>query len=87
MGEKQNQPLRLSFNTSSRVDFQGSRVTSECGHFVGRGRRRALKNPAGQLHAEAIGVMLPVAQKSKWKCWLKGEPHTRRRRDGLYIRL
>jgi hypothetical protein len=29
-----------------------------------------LKNLAGQLHAEAIGVMLPVAQKSKWKFWV-----------------
>ena len=31
MGEKQNQPFQLSFNTSLRVDFQGSRVTSDSG--------------------------------------------------------
>ena len=31
MGEKQNQPLRLSFNPSLRVDFQGSWVTSDGG--------------------------------------------------------
>jgi len=29
MGEKQNQPFQLLFNTSLKVDFQGSRVTSE----------------------------------------------------------
>ena len=31
MGEIQNQPFQLSFNPSLRVDFQGSRVTSEGG--------------------------------------------------------
>jgi hypothetical protein len=31
MGEKQNQPFQLSFNASLKVDFQGSRVTSESG--------------------------------------------------------
>jgi len=31
MGEKQNQPLQLSFNTSLKIDFQGSRVTSDGG--------------------------------------------------------
>src|SRR5579859_4295992 len=31
MGEKQNQPFQLSFNASRRVDFQGSRVTSDGG--------------------------------------------------------
>ena len=31
MGEKQNQPFQLSFNASLKVDFQGSRVTSEGG--------------------------------------------------------
>jgi hypothetical protein len=29
MGEKQNQPFPLSFNSSLKVDFQGSRVTSD----------------------------------------------------------
>ena len=29
MGEKQNQPFQLSFNPSLKVDFQGSRVTSD----------------------------------------------------------
>ncbi len=31
MGEQQNQPFQLSFNPSLRVDFQGSRVTSDGG--------------------------------------------------------
>jgi len=29
MGEKQNQPLQLSFNASLKVDFQGSRLRHE----------------------------------------------------------
>jgi hypothetical protein len=31
MGDKQNQPFQLSFNASLKVDFQGSRVTSNGG--------------------------------------------------------
>src|ERR1017187_10193758 len=31
MGEQQNQPFQLSFNASLKVDFQGSRVTSDGG--------------------------------------------------------
>ena len=31
MGEKQNQPFQLSFKASLKVDFQGSRVTSDGG--------------------------------------------------------
>ena len=31
MGETQNQPFQLSFNASLRIDFQGSRVTSDGG--------------------------------------------------------
>jgi len=29
MGAKQNQPFQLSFNASLKVDFHGSRVTSD----------------------------------------------------------
>jgi len=36
MGEKQNQPFQLSFNTSLKIDFQGSRVTSDGGLIVAR---------------------------------------------------
>jgi hypothetical protein len=31
MGENQKQPFQLSFNASLKIDFQGSRVTSEGG--------------------------------------------------------
>ena len=36
MGEKQNQPFQLSFNASLKIDFQGSRVTSDGGLIVAR---------------------------------------------------
>jgi hypothetical protein len=36
MGEKQNQSFQLSFNPSLRVDFQGSRVTSDGGLLLVR---------------------------------------------------
>ena len=36
MGEIQNQPFQLSFNGSLKVDFQGSRVTSDGGLILVR---------------------------------------------------
>jgi Transposase DDE domain group 1 len=36
VGEKQNQPFQLSFNPSLKVDFQGSRVTSDSGLLLVR---------------------------------------------------
>ena len=36
MGETQNQPVQLSFNSSWKVDFQGSRVTSDGGLILVR---------------------------------------------------
>ena len=36
MGEKQNGPFQLSFNAALKVDFQGSRVTSDGGLIVVR---------------------------------------------------
>ena len=36
VGEKQNQPFQLSFNPSLKVDFQGSRVTSDGGLLLVR---------------------------------------------------
>src|ERR1035437_4042269 len=36
VGEKQKQPFQLSFNASLKVDFQGSRVTSDGGLLLVR---------------------------------------------------
>ena len=36
MGEKQNQPFQLSFDASLKIDFQGSRVTSDGGLILVR---------------------------------------------------
>jgi hypothetical protein len=36
MGEKQNGPFQLPFNASLKVDFQGSRVTSDSGLILVR---------------------------------------------------
>jgi hypothetical protein len=36
VGEKQNQPFQLSFNASLKIDFQGSRVTSDGGLILVR---------------------------------------------------
>jgi hypothetical protein len=36
MGEKHHEPFQLSFNSSLRVDFRGSRVTSDGGLMMVR---------------------------------------------------
>ena len=36
MGEKQTRPFQLSFNGSLKVDFQGSRITSDGGLILVR---------------------------------------------------
>jgi hypothetical protein len=36
MGDKQNQPFQLSFNACLKIDFQGSRVTSDGGLILVR---------------------------------------------------
>ena len=36
MGDKQNQPFQLSINACLKIDFQGSRVTSDGGLIVVR---------------------------------------------------
>src|ERR1035437_4049316 len=36
IGERQNKPFQLSFNSSLKVDFQGSRVTSDGGLILVR---------------------------------------------------
>ena len=79
MGEKQYQPLQLSFNASWKVDFQGSRVTPDGGLVLVRelderlalrlyrSRRKfsALKNLAGALPTDGIGFTLSVVWEVK----------------------
>ena len=36
MGENQNRPFQFSFNSSLKVDFQGSRITSDAGLLLVR---------------------------------------------------
>ena len=36
MGEREKQPFKLSFNASLKIDFQGSRVTSDGGLILVR---------------------------------------------------
>ncbi|MBM3727758.1 MAG: hypothetical protein FJW40_20345 [Acidobacteria bacterium] len=59
MGDKQNQPFQLSFNGLLKIDFQGSRVTSDGGLILvrelderlGFGRRvsTTLRHPAWEF--------------------------------------
>jgi len=42
MGEAQNQPFQLSFNPALKVEFQGSRVTSDGGLILVRGMDQRL---------------------------------------------
>ena len=51
LGESQNQPFQLSFNKLLRVDFQGSRVTSDGGLILVRelDERFGLRGLIGEL--------------------------------------
>ncbi len=65
MGEKQNQPFQLSFNASLKVDFQGSRVTSDGGLILVRelDQRLGLSELVQQHLADPRGknTQLPLA--------------------------
>jgi len=64
MGEAQNGPFQLSFNASLKVDFQGSRVTSDGGLLTFAVRmdstRLALCSGRRQVRVHPQGV-IPVA--------------------------
>ncbi len=65
MGEKQNQPFQLSFNPSLKVDFQGSRVTSDGGLILVRelDERLGFSELIGQHLIDSRGknTQLPLA--------------------------
>ena len=56
MGERQNQPFQLSFNSSLKVDFQGSRVTSDGGLILVRelDERLGFSKLIAQTHRAAL---------------------------------
>jgi len=54
MGETQNQPFQLSFNTSLKVDFQGSRVTSDGGLILVRQLDERLRIRRRQCRISAV---------------------------------
>src|SRR5260370_11986094 len=76
MGEKQNQPFQLSFNSSLKVDFQGSRVTSDGYEALEkRGVKYAIRIPANDSLERDIAELLtrPVGRPShKPVFWYKG---------------
>src|SRR5271166_4490494 len=64
MGEKQNQPFQLSFNPTLKVDFQGSRVTSDGGLLLVRelDERLGLSELIGEHLTDSRGknTQLPI---------------------------
>jgi hypothetical protein len=66
MGETQEQPFQLSFNSSLRVDFQGARVTSDGGLILVRelDERLGLSELMGQHLSDSRrgkNIQLPLA--------------------------
>ena len=57
MGEQQNQPFQLSFNPSLKVDFQGSRVTSDGGLLLVRELDERLG--LSEESVQSCGVVMP----------------------------
>ena len=58
MGEKQNGPFQLSFNASLKVDFQGSRVTSDGGLIVCASWMSVIAHNLGNLWRQLVGAMV-----------------------------
>ena len=57
VGETQNRPFQLSFNSSLKVDFQGSRVTSDGGLVLVRELDERLRlNELVDQHLERFPV-------------------------------
>jgi DDE family transposase len=64
VGKKQNQPFLLFFNPSLKVDFQGSRVTSDGGLILVRelderlGLKKLIEKHLSDLHRRLFSQML-----------------------------
>jgi dolichol-phosphate mannosyltransferase len=65
VNEKQNQPFRLSFNASLKVNFQGSRVTSDHGPDALSTQREEMRKAIACIvlptfnEAENVSILLP----------------------------
>ena len=68
MGEAQNQPFQLSFNPALKVEFQGSRVTSDGGLILVRelDQRLGFSDLIAQ-HLTGVGTFEGGIQVSNWK--------------------
>jgi hypothetical protein len=77
LGEKQNQPFQLSFNASLKVDFQGSRVTSdgglilvrELGERLGRERSKRKSQLKSFLPTKCLHRLTAVAEAVASAAW------------------
>jgi uncharacterized protein (DUF1330 family) len=54
VGEAQNQPFQLAFNPSWKIDFQGSRVTSDRGLLLVREEEGAFPNVSNRPERRTI---------------------------------
>ncbi len=73
MGETKNQPFQLSFNKFLRVDFQGSRVTSDGGLILVRELDERLGMGGPEHTKEVIGTAKTSRdspQSRPWRCEL-----------------
>jgi hypothetical protein len=83
VGEKQNQPFQISFDASLKVDFQGSRVTSDGGLILVRelDERLGISELIGQHLIDPRGknTQLPLADLLGSRCtaaWLDTKTST-----------
>jgi hypothetical protein len=74
MGETTSRPFQLSFNAALKVEFQGSRVTSDGGLILVR-YKRAFAECQGGSRTEKIGWVPPTegVQAPKWKSQITQE--------------
>jgi len=71
MGEKQNQPFQLSFNASLKIDFQGSRVTSDGGLILVRELDERLGFIVTNLETDNRAVVRSYDKRGTAEQWIK----------------